>query len=78
MTVQYIFNILGILLLSAMLVFQVVNLVKYQDTDGAQNKRIAFLISTVCLIAHEARLITGVTTGIFLLAHIIFLFLLFD
>lgn len=78
MTVAYFFNILGILVLVAMLFFQFWNLAKYRDTNGAQKKRIAFLLSTVVLIVHEFRLIWGVTTGLFLLLHIVFLLLLFD
>lgn len=78
MTLAYLFNILGILVLISMLFFQVWNLAKYRDTNGAQKKRIAFLLSTLALIVHEIRLMLGVTTGAFLLAHIVLLLLLFD
>jgi predicted ABC-type exoprotein transport system permease subunit len=78
MTLQHIFNILGLLILLGMLVFQVWNFVRYRDTNGAQKKRVIFLLSTVLLIVHEVRLILGVTTGLFLLGHIVFLFMLFD
>lgn len=78
MTVSYLFNIFGILVLSVMLFYQFWNLAKYRDTNGAQKKRIAFLLSTAALIVHEFRLIHGITTGVFLLLHIVFLLLLFD
>ncbi len=75
---QYIFVLSGILILLGMLVFQVWNFVKYKDTNGHQRRRIFFLLSTLCLIVHEFRLLYGITTGIFLLLHIVFLFFLFD
>lgn len=68
----------GIFLLSCMLCFQVWNLWRYKDTNGAQKKRIYFLISTIALIVHEFRLLYDITQGFFLLIHIVFLFFLFD
>ena len=73
-----VFNVLGLLLLLCMLTFQIWNLVKYRDKNGARTKRIVFLASTLFLIVHEIRLLYGITTGAFLLGHILFLFLLFD
>ncbi len=78
MTVAYIFNIIGLIVLTVMLGFQVWNLVKYRDTNGAHKKRIIFIASTVFVIVHEIRLMTGVTTGMFLFLHILALFFLFD
>jgi hypothetical protein len=68
----------GIFVLSFMLCFQVWNFWKYRDTNGAQKKRIIFLVSTIALIVHEFRLLFEITTGMFLLIHIVFLFFLFD
>jgi O-antigen ligase len=70
--------ILGLIALFAMLFFQVWNFVHYKDTNGYQRTRIFFLISTIALVVHEIRLSYGITTGFFLLIHIIFLVFLFD
>lgn len=72
------FLILDSLLLMLMLTFQVWNFWKYRDTNGLAKKRIVFLISTIALIIHCIRLWMGVTTGAFLLLHIIALVFLFD
>jgi hypothetical protein len=73
-----IFIILGLMFLLSMLGFQAWNFIRYKDSNGAQKKRIWFLISTIALVIHEIRLAYGITTGLFLLIHIFFLFLLFD
>lgn len=78
MTLQYIFNIFGLLFLAGMLSFQAWNFWRYRDAKEAHRKRLFFLASTILLIVHEFRLMIGVTTGMFLLGHIVFLFLLFD
>ncbi len=75
---QYAFNVVGILVLIVMLCYQIWNFAKYRDTNGKQIRRIFFLLSTVALLVHEIRLLHGITTGVFLLIHICFLFFLFE
>lgn len=71
-------NWIDLVLLLFVLYLQIRNLVKYGASNGALKKRLIMMASIVFLIIHVIRLATGITTGLFLLMHVITWVMLYD
>lgn len=71
-------NWINLSLLLVVLYLQVRNLAKYGATNGALKKRIIMMASVVFLIVHVIRLMFDVTTGFFLLLHVLTWVALYD
>lgn len=71
-------NYIDLCILLFVLYLQIKNLLKYRATNGAQRTRIILLVSVICLVIHIIRLILGVTTGIFLLLHVVTWLILYE
>lgn len=71
-------NWIDLAILLLVLYLQIRNLVKYGASNGALKKRIIMIISVLFLIIHVIRLMYDVTTGFFLLMHVITWLLVYD
>lgn len=71
-------NVIDLNILLLVLTLQIVNLIKYKDSNGALRKRIIMLLSVVFLIVHVVRLMFDITTGWFLFLHVATWLLIYD
>lgn len=71
-------NWIDLLLLLFVLHLQIRNLIKYKATNGALKKRIIMIASVLFLIVHVVRLLFDITTGLFLMLHVVTWLMLYD
>lgn len=67
---------LSLVILTAVIIFQFINLIKYNWTNGAFRMRILLMLKSLCLTAHVVSIHLGYNQGYFFLAFlVIFLFM---
>lgn len=71
-------NWIDLCVLVFVLYLQIRNLMKYGATNGALKKRIIMMASVAFLIVHVIRLMFDITTGFFLLLHVLTWLALYD
>lgn len=72
------FNWIDLILLLIVLVLQIRNMKQYGLKNGAGFKRIVMMLSVLFLAVHVVRLMFDVTTGLFLLLHVLTWLLIYD
>lgn len=72
------FNWTDLILLLFVLFLQIRNMKQYGLKNGAGFKRIVMMLSVLFLVIHVVRLMFDITTGLFLLLHVITWVFIYD
>lgn len=72
------FNVTDLIILLLVLYLQIRNFIKYRYKNGAGRKRIVMMLSVMFLVVHVVRLMFDITTGFFLLLHVVTWLLIYD